>query len=249
MLDDRLLEKYIQTFYGYGNYDGEFWFVGKEEGGGGTVDDVLQRLSTWSQRGYRELEDVYEYHEGLGATHLFGSRPVIQRTWAKLIRSLLKAKGQEVTIAQVKEYQGQHLARKNGESCLLELLPLPSPSVGQWLYDTYSQLPQLRDRQGYREFYVSQRADHIRQRILGHKPRAVVFYSSDGWYQYWWKVIAEGVSFSTHESGALLGSNGSTLFVIAKHPTTHGVTNEYFEAIGDSIAKHSVHPSMSLKDP
>ena len=237
MLDDQLLEKYIHTFYGYGNYQGDVWFVGKEEGGGGSVDDVLQRLTAWSQRGRRELEDVCEYHEAFGVTHLFGKRPVIQRTWGKLIRSLLKAKGQAVTVEQIREYQGQHLAREDGETCLLELLPLPSPSTGQWLYSSCSELRQLQERQGYKEFYAAQRAHHIQQRILEHKPRAVVFYSSDLWYQHWWKVIAEGVHFDTHESRFQWGADGSTLFVISKHPTAPGVTNQYFEAIGDFLLR------------
>lgn len=235
MLDDQLLEKFIHTFYGYGNYRGNFWFIGKEEGGGGAIDEILQRLNVWSQRGCRELEDVYEYHQAFGVSHLFGQRPTIQRTWVKLIRTLLKAKRQGTTLDQVKEYQGQFLARENGESCLLELLPLPSPESTRWLYANYSQLPQLRARENYQDFYVAQRANHIRRRMLEYKPRVVVFYSSNAWYQSWWKAIAEGVNFVTHEHGFQWGTDSSTFFVITKHPTTHGVTNQYFEAIGDLI--------------
>jgi hypothetical protein len=32
MSDDRLLERFIFRFYGYGNYDAKYWFVGMEEG-------------------------------------------------------------------------------------------------------------------------------------------------------------------------------------------------------------------------
>jgi hypothetical protein len=247
MLDDQLLEKYIHTFYGYGNYHGDFWFVGKEEGGGGTIEDALQRLNAWSRRGCRELEDVFEYHQAFGSTACFGQHPRIQPVWGKLIRSLLKAKGQEATLDQVRGYQGQQLAREGGETCLLELLPLPSPSAGIWLYSDYSQLPQLLERQVYRESYAAQRADHIRHRVLKYKPRAVVFYSLDAWYQQCWRAIAEGANFSTHKNGFQSGANGSTLFVIAKHPTAPRVTNEYFEAIGDLIAAHSSDSSILPK--
>ncbi len=240
MLDDHLLQNYIDTFRGYGNYRGDFWFIGKEEGGGGSIDDVRQRLTAWSGRGRRELEDVYDYHEAIGVTHLFGQHPKIQPTWGKLIRSLLKAKGQEATLDQIRGYQGQNLARAGGETCLLELLPLPSPNAGRWLYSDYSQLLQLRERQVYKEFYAAQRANDIRQRILEYKPRVVVFYSSDAWYQQWWNIIAAGVRFSSHvREGFQYGDDGSTLFVITKHPTARGVTNQYFEAIGDLIAAHS----------
>jgi hypothetical protein len=34
LFDDQLLERFMCTFYGYGNYRGAYWFVGMEEGGG-----------------------------------------------------------------------------------------------------------------------------------------------------------------------------------------------------------------------
>ncbi len=36
MLDDHLLQDFIDGFYGYGNYNAPYWFVGME-GGGETV--------------------------------------------------------------------------------------------------------------------------------------------------------------------------------------------------------------------
>ena len=35
MLDDKLLESYMKTFFGYGNLHADYWFIGMEEGGGG----------------------------------------------------------------------------------------------------------------------------------------------------------------------------------------------------------------------
>ena len=32
--DDLLLDEFAHNFYGYGNYGGQFWFIGMEEGGG-----------------------------------------------------------------------------------------------------------------------------------------------------------------------------------------------------------------------
>jgi len=43
-LDDKFLNQFIHTFYGSGTYDGSFWFVGMEEGGGGSLDKVLSDL-------------------------------------------------------------------------------------------------------------------------------------------------------------------------------------------------------------
>jgi hypothetical protein len=43
--NDQLLSHFMQTFYGYGNYQGDYWFIGMEEGGGDTWAEVQQRLT------------------------------------------------------------------------------------------------------------------------------------------------------------------------------------------------------------
>lgn len=35
----------MHHFYGYGNYQADYWFVGMEEGGGDTFDKVSKRLA------------------------------------------------------------------------------------------------------------------------------------------------------------------------------------------------------------
>lgn len=57
-MDDAVLADYISTFYGYGNYEGRWWLVGMEEGGGSTLQEIQKRLQLWDSRGRRELEDV-----------------------------------------------------------------------------------------------------------------------------------------------------------------------------------------------
>jgi hypothetical protein len=57
-LDDQLLDEYIKTFYGYGNYEGDWWLIGMEEGSGGTDDEIRTRLRLWNERGRKELEDA-----------------------------------------------------------------------------------------------------------------------------------------------------------------------------------------------
>lgn len=236
LFDNPLLQSFCDGFYGYGNYQGAYWFVGMEESGGG-FHDIQNRLNAWNQMGRHELEDVVEYHAAFGVTHLFGERPRLQSTWNKLIRILLSAEGQPVFTEAVRQYQGKMLARKDGDSCLLELLPLPSPSTAHWLYKDHSSLPQLQDRGTYMNHSAPQRAAHIRERIQEHKPKAVVFYSMSHWYQHWWKLIA-GVEFEYRDIGKdriSIGSNGQTVFVITKHPVTQGISNAYFHEAGRLI--------------
>ena len=93
MFDDELLHAFIKRYYGYGNFNAKYWFVGMEEGGGSEFAEIWTRINIWRERGSRELEDVAEYHNAIGITHLFNERPRLQPTWNKLIRVLLNAEG------------------------------------------------------------------------------------------------------------------------------------------------------------
>jgi len=48
-LNDNILENFINTFYGSGNYKGDYWFVGMEECGGNYLERVLKRLENWEK--------------------------------------------------------------------------------------------------------------------------------------------------------------------------------------------------------
>ena len=58
LLNDELLEKRIETFYGYGNYEGKYWFIGMEEAGGEDLENINLRVNTWEERGKKEIDDV-----------------------------------------------------------------------------------------------------------------------------------------------------------------------------------------------
>ena len=49
MFDDELLQAYIDTFYGFGKYEGKYWFIGMEEGGGGTFEEIESLFNNISQ--------------------------------------------------------------------------------------------------------------------------------------------------------------------------------------------------------
>jgi hypothetical protein len=238
LFDDQLLSKFVQNFYGYGNYGGQFWFIGMEEGGGNSFSEINTRLAAWENRGRNELEDLAEYHKDIGLMDWFSEKPRLQNTWNKLIRILLNSRGQIPTTEQVREYQKTLLGRLIGDTCLLELLPLPSPSIGQWLYAQYSQLPYLRDREIYKQECITSRIIHLQDRINQYQPKAVIFYSLS--YQEYWKKIA-GVDFLLQGSEKIYtGRNESTLFLMTKHPAAQSVTSEYFHQVGQLIANRLV---------
>lgn len=241
MLNDILLEAFINGFYGFGNYQARYWFIGMEEGGGNTFDAISKQLDIWDKWGRKELIDVAEYAREMNIMQWYGERPKLQPTWKHLIRIFLTAEGQPVDAETMRQYQKTLWGTEDGNTCLLELLPLPAPNIGSWLYGEISTLPYLKSRQTYREYVVGSRIAHLQNRITQYQPKAVVLYGS-GYDSYWkriggidtWERLPEGVTFAV---------NNSTLFISSKHPVAYGATNEYFYSIGKLIKElKSVQP-------
>jgi len=230
-LNDTLLQHFISTFYGSGNYSGKYWFIGMEEGGGNTLEQVTKRLNAWIDLGKTELVDIYQFHLKIDYPQYFQDPVKLQKTWMQQARIMLSSKGLPSTTDYVRAYQRDQIGRKTGDTCLLELLPLPSPNVNNWNYNLWSGLPFLRDRQTYRENCVSWRAEHIRSRIKEYKPKAVVF-MGQVYSDYWHTISGRNLIF-TDKGGFWAGSSEGTTYIITKHPTAHGVTNAYFESIGE----------------
>jgi hypothetical protein len=236
--DDCLLETFANTFYGYGDYHAPYWFIGMEEGGGDSFDNIKKRLSAWNADGRPELEDVAEFHRTIGLGEYFDEQPKRQPTWDKLTRLLLSAKellsreDQDLQRKQVQEYRQTSLGKvSGGENCLIELLPLPSPSTSDWIYAQHSRLPQLKNRKEYKKHYIDRRVKHIQERINQYRPQVVVFYSTT--YLKWWKQIADA-PFSFDQMH--VAHRNGTLFVVTDHPARRGRGYEYFHEIGQKIA-------------
>jgi len=236
MIDDDLLQDFIQRFYGYGNYQARFWFIGMEEGGGQTLDEIARRIAAWDRRGRQELEDVAEYHHAVGIDHLFGNRPKLQLTWSKLIRIALAAEGRVCDTEAIRQYQATALGRHDSDNCLLELMPLPSRNTGTWLFGDGSALPFLTNREAYLARVAPQRVAHLQASLARSRPRAVIFYGQQ--YQPYWTQIARLPGWQTSPAGVTYGVRDNVLFVSATHPAARGVTNAYFENVGRLIASY-----------
>jgi hypothetical protein len=238
MLDDTLLSSFISTFYGYGTYSAPYWFVGMEEGGGGSYSALENRLARWRKSGGQELEDPRSHSGDLATSPWFRPNPRAQSTWKQLIRMALEDQGKPPSLRDIKAYQRDRMGRLDGDVCLLELLPLPSPSTGQWRYTASPLLPYLDTRAAYMDHCAPFRAAHLRKRLEECEPKAVVFYSFNWWYGQWWNQIA-GVLFKSIEvSGGdiLLGANSTTTFAVVKHPASRGISNRYFDDVGRLLA-------------
>lgn len=241
-LDDVLLAQYMDSFFGYGNLKARLWFVGMEEGGGSSVDEVRSRLTAWDRRGRPRVEDVADFHRAIGQHRWFEPGAPTQSTWRQLIRATLLSKGKAATLDATRNYQVQDFARLNGEVASLELLPLPSASTRDtdWRYGEWSALEALASREAYSQHCLPRRIESLRTLIAQERPRAVVFYGAT--YLRHWEAIA-GVDFGT---GAFprAGSARGTDYFLVPHPTagpSHANAKrpqECFEDVG--IALQSV---------
>jgi hypothetical protein len=236
MLNGQLLESFINGFYGFGKYEASYWFIGMEEGGADTAEKIARQLELWDRWGRKELLDVAEYAREMNITRWYGDSPKLQPTWKHLMRVALTAEGRPSDRETMRKYQTTEWGTKAGNVCIVELLPLPAPSISSWLYRDISKLPYLAGRKTYREHVVSSRIAHLRQRIDEHQPKAVVLYGSG--YDEYWKRIAGVDDWDTSAGGVRFATAGSTLFVPSKHPVAHGATNDYFEDIGRLIASY-----------
>ena len=236
--NDELLYEFMTNFYGYGTYTGKTWFIGMEEGGGNSFEEIQNRLTVWEQMASLELLDIQSFHEKIEMNHWFGSTAKLQTTWNKAIRVFLSSQGINPTSEMVRTYQSEQFARVNSETCILELLPLPSPSIKDWIYAHHSSLKILQNRQTYMEEVTSIRVPYIRDKISLFRPRQVVFFGLDSRYQLHWKDIAN-VTFKYLTSGSysyLIADSKDTRFAISSHPAAKGITNDYFYQLGQVLA-------------
>lgn len=238
-LNETLLSEFADKFFGYGNLKSDIWFIGMEEGGGNTVEDINNRLRNWERNGKRLVENVALYHEALGKGEYFSGKIKNQPTWNKLIRLALSYSGRNNTLQNVKSFQASEFGRKDSNNCLLELLPLPSPSTAHWIYGTASSLSWLKSRKLYKNYIVSRRIEKLKSLIIENHPKLVVFYGSNDVYRTYWEQIV-GKPFKClyfDGNSSYVCADETTQYLVAKHPVSIGITIKYFEELGDYGSK------------
>lgn len=235
MLLDDILSDYIERFWGYGDLAAPIWFIGMEEGGELDVDRFNKVLSRWKASGKPEVVDICP-PEMSEANRWFASpKPPIQRTWGKLIRATLNAIEEKVANEPIRRYQRDQLARPGGQTCLIELMPLPSPKITQWPYKDQSRLPFLVSRQAYMDHVYPQRIDKLQELVSEWTPKIVVFYSIN-YFNYWTEVVGPNGAWQDNELFKSI-TVGNTKFYCIQHPTSHGVTNELYDQLGADMSK------------
>lgn len=239
---DETLRSFVNNYFGYGNLDSPYWFIGKEEGGSPTLEGNNERVKKWAEMGSPTTLDIYEYHKLLGASDYEFSR--IQPTYTKLVQILLKMKGSVDDIETRREYQFHQFGRLNSDHALLELLPLPSRSTGLWLWkDQVSNALNLANRKEYWDSVMPKRSEKLKTLIAKHKPRFVLFYSTQsdyirawgeisGGHNWQWQSISKYMRFGTQKIN-------DTLYIITTHPTMKGIKNTDYPTVAEYLIKMS----------
>ena len=189
MLNCDALKKYIENFYGYGNLDSNYWFIGIEEGATYTKEQIEEKIHGWVEKGCLEIDDCNGHYrlcrQELYKRWLDKSKEVeLQTTWKQEIRVFFYAtKYQEFFDNGFNEnvianYQKNKFGKLDGDMAIIELLPLPNQNVNKWAYDDIGcevELPYLKSRKKYELHIEKDRIKWFKDKIYQCKPRNVIF--------------------------------------------------------------------------
>jgi hypothetical protein len=234
MLHAATLTDYCTTFVGYGQWRAPVWFVGIEEAGGKTESSVTNHLGAWQKRTRKDLESAPEFYPTTGNNDWHGGNATLQPTWTQLTRMLLIAQGKSDSHSAILDYQRSRLGSMDGETCLLELFPLPSPNFNTWKYAEWSDIAWLRSRQTYEENISNQRVLLLRRRIDACRPLVVVFYGSSQ-LKYWQQIMGAGTYARPIADKLIAHERDNIAYFVTRHPADPKLgqqRDDYFREIG-----------------
>ena len=249
MLEREKVEKYMNSYYGFGNWNSNIWFVGMEEGGGQDEDEVNKRIESWSTT-KKDLIDNKAHHERIGITQFF-DRGVLQKTWMRLIRLKLSIEGKLSGISSedtemIREIQKNSWGRLDSDNALLDLFPLPSPNAKDWFYNekfNWTEIEYLKNRETYRNELETPRINYLYKKLTKHAPRLVIFYSKE-YTSYWNKIVRSDfdteskILFSRGKNEVRAITKGATCFIQVPFPGRNAQSNVFWTEAGEKIRNH-----------
>lgn len=213
-------------FIGYGRLDAPVWFLGMEEAGGGE-DKLLIRTR------FNRVEDLYEAHKALGITRHHEGRRVLQPQWGRMSDLMLRLSGVSApTTEDRRAYQALRLGRRDGETLLTELLPIPKPRLEIWDYPNV--FPEYRSASEYYESVLPARLELLTRLIEDYRPAAIVAYGSSFRHHYD-RLLDSGVSEIV--DGFEVRKTQGTLLVMTPFLTSRTM-NGRIQALAEIISHH-----------
>jgi uncharacterized protein with HEPN domain len=197
LIREDALKHWIDNFYGYGSWQARFWFIGPEEGGGDTPEEVADKINYFwnvhTSGNHTALCDIRELYQHTSFTvtgpradlftnlydYRFDINAVQHGEWKNLI-----AFGhgyQNKPLPDLLEYQKKSFAlTTHKKEALLRLYPLPAHNHA-WYY-SWLDLPQLsflKSRALYKEHLYESRMETILTNVKVYAPEVVVMYSME----------------------------------------------------------------------
>lgn len=244
-IDPELLEKYVSTLLRFGRAEAPYWFVGLEEGGGNSEEEVAGRLQRWARSGYPEIDYFSENgvpnkdHSSKYLPEEPGQRAHLQRTWSNQLRIVLGIEGTKLNNEIIRKMQVSEHGTKYGNTSLLELYPLPCNTSGAWNYKNFGLGSAYSSKAVYRKRLLSPRLNQIMASAARYKPAAIVFTT---WQQR--SAIVEHVpglmdldiGTGKTKGEAKIGMLDGTAIVVCSHPANYfSNKSEFFWNLGRSI--------------
>ncbi|HEX8040465.1 MAG TPA: hypothetical protein VF490_15005 [Chryseosolibacter sp.] len=197
LIENTVLEHWIDNFYGYGSWSAKFWFVAYEEGGGDLPEEVAEKLGYFYKAHPRktaslcDIRELYKHVtvrlDGPRASsfktlyeYRFGNNAIQHNVWKNLIafeHAYLNEKLPDLPAYQRATFASPQAHRE----ALIRLYPLPSPHNHAWYY-SWLDLPTmgfLKSRALYQEHLFKRRLDEILSNIVTHKPDVVLMYGME----------------------------------------------------------------------
>jgi hypothetical protein len=198
LIQDKLLQHWINHFYGYGSWDARIWFVGYEEGGGDLPEEVAEKFnyfySLYPSATEAILCDIRELYrhvafrvEGPRAelfTNLYEYRFDVHANlhgiWKNLIAFVHGYRNENLPDLLVYQKNLFALPSRHHEA-LISLYPLPSTHNHAWYYSWLDlpQFPFLKSRTLYEEHVYQHRVSAILRNVRAYKPQVVLMYGMD----------------------------------------------------------------------
>lgn len=231
MITKELIEKRINNFWGYWNLKSDIWFIWMEEWFNGDLIDLEKRFKKTYEKDVVDIQD--DMTEVIDHIKWFLPKSNIQKTRGKLILILLRLKWEKIENYEIKKFQRFNFARNNSNHCNLVFMPLPCRSVNtkDWFYDRFW-IEYLKKRSEYISKVMPLRIRYFSDLLKNHKPKIVIFYSFS-YLNKWQEIIWS--DFDKVNKYLYTKKIKNVNFFVIPHPCAHGITNQRWLEISNSI--------------
>ncbi len=253
MITQKLIQKRINNWWGYGSFEAPVWFVGIEEGLADTTEPELEDRLQSTKTDEKKLTDIRGEEMRNIPTHMkffLGENPPLQSLWKYYIRLYLYLKNSVVPKEnKVREYQKNRFANPSlKETSCLDLMPLPSRGANAscWVYSKYN-INNLESRSKYIQAYRPVRIAKLKNLINNYQPKLVVFGSASKEYLKLWEDVI-GIKAQRITRRTLFARNADTVFLIIPNGGQSGLSYEELDNLVDRIRKEvSLNDHLAFK--